>query len=165
MPAIKPRLISPTIRSSFAGSSTGFCNTNLVLQKAVFNLDAGLKNSLFLRCDELPFVQCEEGIIKKTITQVLQLIADKKDGQTKLYLHVNAIAEPEEQSTNSKQKNLTRYKLRFHTNITLTKEWLKMAEQKLTNINALLLPYDGNLSVTQLKNSGCIFTMSVPGKL
>ena len=167
MPYIHPLLNkTPGQQAPADGSSAAAtCNANEVLQSAIQGLKTEVRNSLILRCDELPFVQADKKMLGKAFSQIVQLIVDQKDAATKLYLHISAAVDPVERTGLSLPEGFTPCLIQFHTNITPCNEWMKTAVQQISNITVLLGPFGGNLLVNPLKNSGCIFSVSLPGKL
>lgn len=164
MPAIDPvkRGIARLENSAALFSPATFVDTNKVLRKAIQTLSPDLRNEVVLRCDDMAHLQGVEENIEQAFTQLLQLIAAEKATDKKLFLHITCFHDdkaPEETIDNG----LQRYIVQFHTNISLSVTWLQEAESRINGIASLLLPF-GKLQVNQLKNSGCVFSISLPGK-
>ena len=137
-------------------------DSNFLLQKAIQKLSPEVRSEVVLRCDELVQLQCSEESSEKVFSQLLQLIAKAKPVDRKLFLHITCFPESKEGKTIA--FGLKRYIIQFHTNISLHSEGTQEAEKEINTIASLLVPYGGSLQVNQLKNSGCVFSISLPGK-
>jgi len=138
-------------------------DTNLVLRKAIKKLSPEIRKEVVLRCDELVRLQCAEENIEEAFTQLLQLIADAKPSDKKLFLHITCFQETKKEKETI-APGLQRYVIQFHTNVSLPVGGMQEAEFRINNIASLLPPFGGSLQVNQLKNSGCVFSISLPGK-
>jgi hypothetical protein len=138
-------------------------DTNSFLRKAIQKLSPETRSEVVLRCDELVQLQCSEENIEKVFSQLLQLIVDAKPSDKKLFLHITCFPELKKQKETI-VLGLQRYIIQFHTNVALHSPWIQEAENRINNIASLLPPFGGSLQVNQLKNSGCVFSISLPGK-
>jgi hypothetical protein len=139
-----------------------FVNTNAVLRKAIQQLPPAVRQQVILRCDELAQLQIAEDVLEKAFVQLLAMIAGEK-ADSKLFLHITCQRE-KVQEQQAKQGPGGRFIIQFHTNLTPPAAWLQAAEQRTSSVAELLLPYGGSLVVNQLKNSGCVFSITLPGK-
>jgi hypothetical protein len=144
-------------------SQAKLVDTNLVLRKAIQKLSPEVRNEVVLRCDELVQLQCSEENMDKAFTQLLQLIADAKPSDKKLFLHITCFQEGKKEKETI-ALGLRRYTIQFHTNVSLHAAEAHEVEYCINNIASLLPPFGGRLQVNQLKNSGCVFSISLPGK-
>lgn len=140
-------------------------DSNKVLQRALKKISAEAKNAMVLRCDELPYLQGTEETIELAFTRLLQLILEKKDAVIKVYLHISSTLSTIKELKASDRPDLHRFLVRFHTNLVPDKDWLKKAKESINGIASVLSIYDGNIAIQQLKSSGCVFYISLPGKL
>ena len=138
-------------------------DTNSFLRKAIQKLSPEMRSEVVLRCDELVQLQCSEESVEKVFFQLFQLITDAKPSGKKLFLHITCLKE----LTKEKETialGLQRYVIQFHTNVSLHSPWIQEAEKRINTIASLLPPYGGSFQVNQLKNSGCVFSIALPGK-
>lgn len=140
---------------------TGYADTNLVLQKTVQQLPQNIRNTIILRCDELARLRIDEAILEDIVSQILGLITEAKEPETKLFLHITCSKEKKQEKEKTSGLN---YQVQFHTNLTPLAGRFEEAELRMNKILAMLIPFEGNLTVTQLKNSGSVFCMTLPGK-
>ena len=144
-------------------SQVTLVDTNMILRKAIQKLSPEIRNEVVLRCDELVRLQCAEENIDLAFTQLLQLIADAKPSDKKLFLHITCFQETRKEKETI-ALGLQRYTIQFHTNVSLHAAGAQEVEYRINSIASLLPPFGGSLQVNQLKNSGCVFSISLPGK-
>ena len=162
MPATDPRTNKNGIKKpATLHSPMTFVETNTLLKRAIQKLPVEVKNEIVLRCDELARLQGTEESIEKAFTLLLQMIADERDMGKKLFLHITCAKQKNEEDAPA---GLQRFFVQFHANLTLHASWMLQAEGRINTIASLLLPFGGSLVVNQLKNSGCVFCITLPGK-
>ena len=149
-------------RSSSVYRPALLVDTNVLLQKVIQQLPSSLRSEIVLRCDNLPAVQSSEESLEKVFTQLLQLIIAKKELASRLYLYITC--SEDKAAAGKRLTGLTSFRIQFHTNITPHAEWMQVEEQQINSIASLLLPFGGSFTVNQLKNSGSVFCISLPGK-
>lgn len=140
-----------------------FVDTNALLKKAIQNLPASIRSEIVLRCDELAPLQISEEAIEKAFSQLLQMIIDEREAESKLFLHITCASDKKQQAETT-SPCLSRFLIQFHTNLKPHSAWMQEAGNQINRIASLLTPFDGSLLVNQLKNSGCVFVISLPGK-
>ncbi|HYO20889.1 MAG TPA: hypothetical protein VER36_00700 [Flavisolibacter sp.] len=160
MPAIDPKPDQTSIKKpATLHLATTFVDTNGLLKSAIQQLPAELRSEIVLRCDELALLQGSEEAIGTAFSQLLQMIIDEREAGKKLFLHITCAKQTEAMLTGGQ-----RFLIRFHANITLHASWMEEADRRINSIASLLLPYGGSLLVNQLKNAGCVFCITLPGK-
>ena len=157
MSAPDPRMNRPALaRPAPLHSLAVYANAGAVLQKAIQQLSPAERSSIILRCGELAHLQISEEALEKAFAQLLQLIvADRADA--KLFLHITCSKEKDQETRSC-------FLVQFHTNLTPHAAWMQEAERRTNSIALLLQPFGGRLVVNQLKNSGCVFAIALPGK-
>jgi hypothetical protein len=153
--------VPPTPEQIKSAAERCLVNTNAVLQKALQRLTAEQRNTIALRCDDLPVVQGTEEDFETVFSSLLQTILQRKENVSKLFLHIHCTAED---FAADAPTELKQYSIQFNTNIAPCAEWLQQHEQQLAHVAAILQKNGGLLLVNQLKNTGCIFSVSLPGK-
>ena len=144
-------------------STTNLVDANKVLRNAIQKLSPEFRNEVVLRFDELAQLQVSEESMEQAFFKLLQLFVNEKPSDKKLFLHITCFHDSKA-VTKTIGRGLQRYIIQFHTNISLHAAWMQEAEKNINNIATLLLPFNGSLQVNQLKNSGCVFSISLPGK-
>jgi uncharacterized protein YdiU (UPF0061 family) len=155
------RSVSPATESKTSKKTAAtLINTNAVLQKALQKIIAEDRGSIILRCDELPSVRGTEDDFETVFSTLVQMILQKKNDVSKLFLHINCTAE-DEQATAAGVKP---FNIQFNTNISPSVNWLQLHQQQINEVAAILHKHTGSLVVNQVKNGGCIFSVSLLGK-
>ncbi|HEX8316410.1 MAG TPA: hypothetical protein VF609_15510 [Flavisolibacter sp.] len=162
MAATDPPLNRPgTEKPASHHSPLTLVETNTLLRRAIQKLPAEIRGSIVLRCDELARLQGNEEAIENAFSRLLQMIVEERQTGKQLFLHITCSQQKEEDTIPS---GLPRFFIRFHTNLSPSASWMQEAESRINNIASFLLPYGGSLLVNQLKNSGCVFCITLPGK-
>ena len=159
MPDLPP--VSSTQESTQDKAAQGLVNTNAALQKALQQLPVRERSEMILRCDDLPLVNGTEATYEKAFCILLQLILGEKKKLPAVFLHIHCTAE---EIDSSRPTELKQFSIQFNTNIAATANWLKQHEQEITDAKTLLQQNGAALLVNQLKFTGCIFSISLPGK-
>jgi len=163
MSALQPQHNTGAQKPVPVSTPATFVDTNVLLQKTIQRLPSSIRSGIVLRCDELARLQISEEAMEKAFSQLLQMIIEERETGTKLFLHITCSKEKkQEQETTSDQ--FSRFLIQFHTNLKPHAAWMQEAESRINNIASLLTPFGGSLLVNQLKNSGCVFVISLPGK-
>jgi hypothetical protein len=58
-----------------------------------------------------------------------------------------------------------RYTIKFHTNVTTHNNWKLVNSQTLINCKQILSKYNANLAVNEVSKTGCLFSVSLQGKI
>lgn len=161
MSTANPKGYSPLFRSS---APAALVNANHLLQNRLQALSAAERNDLVLRCEDLPLLAGDEEALAAVFSRLLGMILDRRQPGTRLYLHIDAIREPGAGNATTAAPGRGFYRLRFHTNAHFCAEWMQAHERHLNAVAALLQPLGGSLEVNQLKNTGCLFCLNLPGK-
>ena len=137
-----------------------WANANTVLQNLIANIHPSLKANIILRCDELPVVQISAVNLEKILLAALQTVTARA-AQVKIFLHIHAVEEKLGFTKTNKQ-----YTIQFHSNVLLdsTDHNVLPSAPELVQAQAELLRWQGNLTVTQFKNSGSVIRLTLPGK-
>ena len=154
----RPGMARPSPLHTFVA----FVDAGAVLQKAIQRLAPFEKSGIILRCDELARLQISEQALLQVFTQLLQMIISER-ADVKLFLHITCAKEQKPDQA-AKTQVASYYLIQFHTNLTPHAAWMREAESRTNSIASLLQPFSGRLVVNQLKNSGCVFVIALPGK-
>ena len=159
MPIVQP--VTSTEWSTAGTTLEKLVNINEVLKNVLQSLDPEERAKIVLRCDDLPMAVGDETVFTHLFRNLLQMILQKKDEVPTLYLHISCAGGEKTLPANSKAEA---YTVQFNTNIIPSTEWFEKNKERLNELSALLLQNNGSLSVNQFKASGCIFSVSLPGK-
>lgn len=123
------------------------------------------KNSdIIIRCDALPVVETDTRIVG-VFDDIVQMIVSHPPNGPRLFLYVNC----EEENTGTAGSDLVkrnrRYKVNFHTNISTDEAWKKAHEKAIAGCKAVLAQYGAGFTVNDIKSTGCLFSISLLGKM
>jgi hypothetical protein len=135
-------------------------NANFVLQQVLKQLNAEARKEIILRCDELPMLQGKEEEIQTLFSSLLQMIFIKKDSVPQLFLHIHCKNGLEEPLLAGGWKL---YTIQFNTNIAPCANWMQEHSHEFKTMAALVQKHNGSLEIAEAQ--GCIFSLSLPGKL
>jgi hypothetical protein len=136
-------------------------DTNALLQAAIRQLSPAARADIVLRCDELARLKASAAPLENAFAQLLQMIVAEREPESKLFLHITCA---KDKTVETSRDGISRFLIQFHTNLSLHATWMQETEANINHIASLLLPYGGKLTVNQLKNTGCVFIISLPGK-
>lgn len=136
-------------------------NINVVLKKVLQSLDPEERTKIVLRCDDLPMAVGDETHFTHLFRSLLQMILQKKEEVQTLFLHISCTACNEIQAAKSATGL---YLVQFNSNIIPCSSWFKKNQELLSELSAMVAQNKGSLAVNQFKASGCIFSVSLPGK-
>jgi hypothetical protein len=146
--------------------SSGFTvSLNDVFRESLRKVESILsKDNLIVRCDSLPQVSASREELRQVFDMVMDVIFASAS-RTRLFLHVGCSEINWEDEQPAALKNMKRYQIRIQTNINTDKGWKDRHRNALDRCEQTLSRIDGTLSVNPVSNSGCSFTLTVPGKL
>lgn len=136
-----------------------WANANTILQSIIQQLEADDRKAIILRCDELPLLLGTEEEIETIFSRLLQMILQKKNSVTQLFLHINCKTDGQDSLNDFSRKQ---YTIQFNTNISPCADWMQLNGRQLTGIAAIVQELNGSLVVGEAQ--GCLFSLSFPGK-
>ena len=123
------------------------------------------KNSdIIIRCDVLPVVETDKKIAG-VFDHIVQMIVSHPPNGTRLFLYVNCEEESTGMSGFDLAKRSKRYKVNFHTNISTDEAWKKAHKKTIAGCKAVLAQYGAGFTVNDIKSTGCLFSISLLGKM
>lgn len=142
-------------------------NLNDILRQALQQrLQYEKKNSnIIIRCDSLPVVETDKKTIVEVFGHIVQMIVSHPPNGTRLFLYVNCEEENKGMSGPDLVKRYKRYKVSFHTNISTDEAWKKAHEKTIAGCKAVLAQYGAGFTVNDIKSTGCLFSISLLGKM
>lgn len=155
LPAVPPQT------ETFSSTEVHEVNTNFVLQSVLQQLRPEVKNKIILRCDELPLVQGNKNEYTTVFTLLLHMLVAKQEEVSKLYLHIHCTRDSFSEFTTASP---ALYCIRFYTNLIPSADWMKNHREQIDEANLLLQKQKGSLTVNAGNNTGCLFSVSLPGK-
>jgi hypothetical protein len=156
-----PSVPTPEIKDT-RKSLANWINANVVLQKILQSLDAEDRSKIVLRCDDLPLVAGDEKDLEDLFRGLLQMILQKKGEVPTLFLHISCAADEQPLPATTASRFFT---IQFNTNIVPSTDWFAVNQERLNKFEAVVTQCKGSLVTNAFKSSGCIFSVSLPGKV
>ena len=117
---------------------------------------------IIVRCETLPVVKAGHDDMVRLFDDLLGMILNHPPSSSRLYLYVDCEQLPADAGAEEEEQ---RYLIRFHTNITTHDQWKLVNSQPLVHCRQILSRYGGTLVVNEINSSGCLFLLSLPGKI
>lgn len=118
---------------------------------------------MIVRCQNLPQIKGNPAEMVQLFDMLLAMILNNPPQNSKLYLYVDC-EEDDIDTIDSRFEGAKQYLIKFYTNITTHDHWKVLNSQSLINCKQILSGHHGNLVVNNISSTGCLFTISLPGK-
>jgi len=115
--------------------------------------------NVVLRCEPLPFVRGNREEMIQLFDALTNSIFSARPTGSKFFLHVDCTQVDEPADDGFRQ-----VQIRFHTNITSDAAWRKTNEGALANCTRILTLHGAVFAVREVKDNGCLFSITIPGK-
>lgn len=132
------------------------------LRKAQMQID---KVKLIVRCEALPLVTAEHDEMVTLFDELLEMILNHPPDATRLFLYINCEEDNSDIIDMTLEDGVKRYCIKFHTNITAHDNWRLVNSKGLIHCRQILSRHNGNLAVNDIGNTGCLFSVLLPGKI
>lgn len=143
-----------------------FLSLNEVLKESLKKAQAVVDHlQLVVRCESLPQVNGSRHEMIQLFDDLLSMILNHPPNALRLFLYVYCEEESNEVIDLTLTGSNKRYCIKFHTNITTHESWKLMHSQTLSNCRYILSRHNGTLVVNDISNAGCLFSISLPGKI
>lgn len=144
---------------------TGLVSLNEVLKESLKKAQAQIDNvQLIVRCETLPQIKTDVAEMVKLFDDLLGMILNYPPKATRLFLYIDCEEDNSDIIDMTLEEGHKRYLIKFHTNITTHESWKLVNSQALINCRQILSRLNGNLAVNNISNTGCLFSVSLPGK-
>jgi hypothetical protein len=138
---------------------------NKVLQCALMKFRTAVKEyPVIIRCELLPETIGNNSQLAELFDKLFELILKNPSVGSKWYLHITCKEEAIEDGTTSKD-GFRQFVIQFHTNIKTSKEWRTMAIMTVKDCEPVLMTHKWTLKISDMRNTGRLFSVSLPGKL
>lgn len=136
---------------------------NTVLSDSVKRALAGFDIiRLIHRCDSLPEIEGDAALLTELFDHLVRMIFRTSVPGHRLFLFVDCCTEIiREEKTAGR---LALHQIRFHTNVTVDEDWKSLNAGSLDRCNFIAGLHRGKLAVHNIVQTGCLFTLSLPGK-
>lgn len=139
---------------------------NEIMQQVLQRLQQEKKNlDVIVRCQNLPAIEADKKNIAIVFDHLVQMIVSDPPTGTRLFLHIDCKEENKETATAELVKTNKRYRVNIHTNINSDDVWKRTHQKTIAECKALLAQYGAALTVNEAKSTGCLFSISLLGKM
>ena len=118
---------------------------------------------LITRCDNLPDIRGNKEDVLILFEELIRMIVSDSTAPAQLFLYIDC-----EEIKVDKPKHFSEgfnsYIIKFRTNISTTKNWESKHEMTLTKCREIVSAHNAIFLVNSSKQSGCIFSITIPGK-
>jgi hypothetical protein len=135
------------------------------MQQALQRLQRDKNSDIIIRCETLPVIEGDKKNIVRVFEDIVQMIISHSPTGARLFLYVNCEEENKEAINPELVKTNKRYKVNFHTNISTDEVWKTAHEKTIAGCKALLAQYGAGFTVNEVKLTGCLFSISLLGKM
>jgi len=143
----------------------GLLSLNDILKESLKKAQAQAENvQLIVRCELLPLIKAGQEDMTRLFDYLLSTILNHA-GNSRLFLHVDCDKDSDELMDLTLEKGFQRYTIKFYTNITTHDNWKLINNQALINCGQILSRHNGFFFVNDIRSTGCLFSISLPGKL
>ena len=116
--------------------------------------------SMVLRCEVLPEAYGNRQELTEFFERLIGLIMAQPPNGSRLLLHIDC----EHATFESNPARHQGISLKIHTNITTDDHWKLVNSQVLAQCKMIVNNHNGSLQVNQITGTGCLFSVSLPGK-
>lgn len=117
-----------------------------------------------VRCDALPQVAGSASQLTSLIRCIIKMILNHPPDGTKLFLYVKC-SKARVEDEQVKALGFSTYEINFHTNIRGDEHWQRQYAGELAACHDICQGFAGSLVVHPITNTGCLFTVTLPGKI
>ena len=123
--------------------------------------------SFILRSDRLPHVNGNKEALILLFSELIYTIISHPPQNSKLFLYITCREQPQDAEVMDLRftGNFKMYLIDLHTNITSDELWMNLYKNKLEECSVLIHQIGGSFSFFPICNTGCLFSISLPGKI
>jgi hypothetical protein len=137
---------------------------NEVLQQSLLKCDAANpKLNAIVRCESLPQIPGSPAPWAALFDFLLATITDGDPIGSRLFLYIDC-KEGVTESGNAAE-GIRWYQVSFHTNITADEAWCLRNKEKIEQSHLRAATCGGSLSVQNLAQTGCLYLITISGKI
>jgi hypothetical protein len=131
---------------------------NEILRESMKNLYAP---DVIIRCESLPYIKGNHTEIARLFNMLISLITDYRPAAPQLFLYVDCDSGTREVGL---EQGFKKFMIKLYTNITTDEAWKQVNHEVLSACDKIVTDHNGQLQVNTIKNTGCLFAISLAGK-
>ncbi len=138
-------------------------NLTEVLQQAFQQLRRREGFDMIARFEKLPAIQADKEAMVAVFSDLMQTIMSHPPSGSRLFLYV--AGEDKGLLQEEEPHKAKAYKINFYTNIFTDDAWKTTCHDTLAECRAVLARYNAGFVVNEIKSTGCLFSISLFGKM
>lgn len=141
-------------------------NLNQILQQALQPYSTSIRNAdIIFRCEVLPEMEGNKLEIGEVFNKLISIIVENPPVGSRLFLHINCEEQDKEILDLSLSSGCRSFLIQFHTNISTSANWKLIHQPLFERCTSILLAHKATLTVNDVLKNGCLFSISLSGKL
>ena len=118
-----------------------------------------------VRCEQLPHIEGNREEIGKLFDSMISMIVNSMAAGSKLFLHIDCeeVTIVPEELPGTSEKNA--FQIRFYTNSAIDEAWKESHAQALLRCQLIAAGHHGSFTLNHLRQTGCLFSLTIPGKI
>lgn len=120
---------------------------------------------MIIRCESLPRIKTHSSEMSLLFDSLLGMILNHPPNTSQLFLYVDCEEMNGDIIDMTLAEGFKRYTIKFFTNVTTNENWKVVNSQALINCRQILSRHSGTLVVNEISSAGCLFSVSLPGKI
>lgn len=139
-----------------------FLSLNDLFNERMRNAQAECEHTgLVVRCECLPQISGYREEMIRLFDSLISMILNHPSRPAKLFLYVDC---DENKETGKQLTDPINYLIKIHTNLTTNDNWKIQNREGLSACERILILHKGSFAVHNISNTGCLFSISLPGK-
>jgi hypothetical protein len=120
---------------------------------------------LVVRCEQLPHMEGNREEIGRLFDSMISMMVNPVPEGSKLFLHIDC---QEVSFVSGEQHELSEknaFQIRFYTNSAIDEAWKEVHAQALLRCQLIAAGHHGSFTLNHLRQTGCLFSLTIPGKI
>lgn len=141
-------------------------NLNDIVQDIIERMKQGsVQSRAIIRYEELPVVGGSPEMLRELFAILFHSIVAQGGIITKPFIYIRCSLQQDEVMDLGVPANSGMYQLAVYSNIVANQLWLEQHEADIENMKTILRDLHGNLNCSTIENTGCLYLITLPGKL
>jgi hypothetical protein len=136
-----------------------------IVQQSLQKFTLEKKSNIITRCETLPLVETNRGLITGAIESIIHMISSHSPEGSRLFLYIDCDEENSGKVDPELLNGFKRFRIRFHTNIDTTGSWRILHQKTIEDCKVALAQCNAGFAVNEIKSTGCLFSISLLGKM
>ena len=144
-------------------STASMVSLNELFKESLRKVQAGTDMNMVVRCQVLPVIRGRREEMENLFDTLVRMIVHGAPYGSRRYLYVDC-EEELRVSANSVNEDSKKYVIKFYTNTIINDGWKESHRLMLDKCETIVSSYHGNFTMNNIRDSGCLFSITLPGK-